>query len=197
LPIECKVSLEPTPLPKNKGIALKIVTAIFALLVVLDLSRSNIAQADQDNPWATLNFLQGTWAANVDGGSAGARSRGLYAFEYELKQHVLSRVSKSPVSCEGPTKFDCEHSDLLYIYQDAEGQPLKAIYFDNEGHVIHYNVSTPDATTVVFLSDASSNGPQFRLTYQRKDLTMYGKFQMRMPGQEEWKSYLEWSGPRQ
>ncbi len=53
------------------------------------------------------------------------------------------------------------------------------------------------ATTVVFLSDASSNGPQFRLTYQRKDLTMYGKFQMRMPGQEEWQSYLEWSGPRQ
>ncbi len=176
---------------------MKIVTALFALFVLVDLSSNNIAQADQNNPWLALNFLQGTWEANAEGGSAGAQSSGLYAFEYELKQHVLSRVSKSPVSCKGPATFDCEHSDLLYIYQDAEGQPLKAIYFDNEGHVIHYNVSTPDATTVVFLSDASSNGPQFRLTYQRKDLTMYGKFQMRMPGQEEWKSYLEWSGPRQ
>jgi hypothetical protein len=39
------------------------------------------------------------------------------------------------------------------------------MYFDNEGHVIHYNVSTPDATTVVFLSDASGAGPQFRLMY--------------------------------
>ncbi len=28
------------------------------------------------------------------------------------------------------------------------------------------------------------------------NLTMYGKFQVRMPGQEEWKSYLEWSGAR-
>jgi len=190
-------SLELAPLPKHKGIALKMVTALFALLVVLDLSSSNIALADQDNPWLALNFLQGTWAANAEGGSAGARSTSLYAFEYELKQHVLSRVSKSPVTCKGPAKFDCEHSDLLYIYQDAEGQPLKAIYFDNEGHVIHYNVSTPDATTVVFLSDASGTGPQFRLMYQRKNLTMYGKFQMRMPGQEDWKSYLEWSGARQ
>jgi len=176
---------------------LKIITALFALVVMLDLSSSSIARAAEDNPWLALNFLQGTWAANADGGSAGARSYGLYAFEYELKQHVLSRVSKSPVSCKGPVTFDCQHSDLLYIYQEAEGQPLKAIYFDNEGHVIHYNVSTPDATTVVFLSDVSGTGPQFRLTYQRKNLTMYGKFQMRMPGQEEWKSYLEWSGARQ
>ncbi len=176
---------------------MKITTALFALFVMLDLSSSNIARAAQDNPWLALDFLQGTWAANADGGSTGARSYGLYAFEYELKQHVLSRVSKSPVRCKGPTTFDCEHSDLLYIYQEAEGQPLKAIYFDNEGHVIHYNVSTPDATTVVFLSDVNGTGPQFRLTYQRKNLTMYGKFQMRMPGQQEWKSYLEWSGARQ
>jgi len=189
--------LELEPLPTHKGIAFKIVTALFALLVALDLSSSTIALADQDNPWQALNFLQGTWAANAEGGSAGAHSSGLYAFEYELRQHVLSRVSKSPVACKGPAKFDCEHSDLLYIYQDAEGGPLKAIYFDNEGHVIHYTVSTPDATTVVFLSDASSTGPQFRLIYQRKALTMYGKFQTRMPGQEEWKSYLEWSGTRQ
>jgi len=184
-------------LSKHKGTALKIVTALCALFVMLDLSCSDIALADQNDPWQALNFLQGTWAANVDHGSAGVQSSGLYAFEFELKHHVLSRVSKSPVNCKGPATFDCEHSDLLYIYQDAEGRPLNAIYFDNEGHVIHYTVSTPDATTVVFLSDAGGPGPQFRLMYQRKALTMYGKFQMRMPGQEEWKSYLEWSGAKQ
>jgi hypothetical protein len=73
---------------------------------------------------------------------------------------------------------------------------MKAIYFDNEGHVIHYDVSTPDPTTAVFLSDASATGPQFRLTYQRKNSTMSGKFQVRMPGQTEWQSYLEWSGDK-
>jgi hypothetical protein len=102
LPIECMVNLELDPLQKHKGTALKIVTALFALFVLVDLSSNNIAQADQNNPWLALNFLQGTWEANAEGGSAGAQSSGLYAFEYELKQHVLSRVSKSPVSCKGP-----------------------------------------------------------------------------------------------
>ena len=75
-----------------------------------------------------------------------------------------------------------------------ENQPLKAIYFDNEGHVIHYDVSTPDSTTAIFLSETSPSAPQFRLVYVLKDAVMSGKSQMRMPGQMEWKSYLEWSG---
>ena len=74
------------------------------------------------------------------------------------------------------------------------GQPLKAIYFDNEGHVIHYDVSTPTPTTVTFLSDPATPAPQFRLVYEKKDSVMFGKFQMHMPGQTDWKSYLEWSG---
>jgi hypothetical protein len=82
------------------------------------------------------------------------------------------------------------------VFQNAPGQPLKAIYFDNEGHVIHYDVSTPTPAKVVFLSDTSTPGPQFRLTYELKDSVMSGKFQMQMPGQSEWKSYLEWSGPK-
>lgn len=175
---------------------MKLVLMWIALFAVQNLAAGNAAHAAPADPWEPLNFLQGVWEANAQGGSAGAHSSGLYAFEFELKRHILSRVSKSPTTCAGPESFDCEHSDLLYIYQDADGQPLKAIYFDNEGHVIHYDVSTPDPTTVVFLSDASAMGPQFRLTYQRKNSTMFGKFQMRMPGQADWKSYLEWSGDK-
>ena len=78
----------------------------------------------------------------------------------------------------------------------APGEPLKAIYFDNEGHVIHYNVSAPDATTAQFLSESSQRGPQFRLIYELKGSTMSGKFEMRMPGNADWKSYLEWSGKK-
>ncbi len=81
-----------------------------------------------------------------------------------------------------------EHGDLLYVYQDAPGGTYKAIYFDNEGHVIHYEVSMPSATSVVFLSD------QFRLSYELKGSTMIGKFQARAPGQAAFTSYLEWSG---
>jgi hypothetical protein len=58
-------------------------------------------------------------------------------------------------------------------------------------------VSIPTPTTAIFLSDASQPGPQFRLIYELKGSTMYGKFQMQMPGQTEFKSYLEWSGPKE
>jgi len=32
--------------------------------------------------------------------------------------------------------------------------------------------------------------------YELKDAVMQGKFQMRMPGQKDWKSYLEWTGSK-
>ena len=143
-----------------------------------------------------MGFLEGTWYAHAQAGSAGAQSNGTYTFKPELKHHVLVRSSEAYAACKGPASFDCEHSDVLYVYQEAESQPLKAIYFDNEGHVIHYAVSTSDSSTAVFISDASSSGPQFQLVYQLKDKVMSGKFQMRMPGQTEWKSYLEWSGAK-
>ncbi len=34
----------------------------------------------------------------------------------------------------------CAHRDLFYVFQDSPGAPLKAIYFDAEGHVIQYDV---------------------------------------------------------
>jgi hypothetical protein len=113
----------------------------------------------------------------------------------ELRDHIMARHGDLS-QCKGPADFDCGHGDLLYIYHDSSTQPLKAIYFDNEGHVIHYDVSTPSPASVIFLSDSSQPGPQFRLVYELKDQIMYGKFQMRMPGQQDWKSYLEWSGAR-
>jgi len=145
------------------------------------------------DPLTPLSFLEGNWEAKGQGG--GASANGSYSFQRELGGHVLARHSRT-ADCKGPASFDCEHGDLLYVYTDGPGQPLKAIYFDSEGHVIHYAVSTPNATTVVFLSDAAQPGPQFQLVYMRQDAIMAGKFQMKMPGQPDWKSYLEWSGAR-
>src|SRR5258708_27697540 len=145
--------------------------------------------------WKPLEFLIGTWAAKTQGGSAGAAGSGVYSFQLELKGNVLARHA-STVGCKGPADFNCEHGDLLYVYRDAPEQPYKAIYFDNEGHVIHYDVSTPAPASVIFLSSPSQPGPQVRLTYELKGTVMNGKFQMRMPGQTEFRSYLEWSGEK-
>jgi hypothetical protein len=137
----------------------------------------------------------GTWEAKTQAAPAEVSALGSYTFRKELGGHVLARHS-SASGCKGPADFDCEHGDLLYVFQDAPGQALQAIYFDNEGHVIHYGVSTPSAGTVIFLSEASVSGPQFRLVYELKTGVMSGKFQMRMPGKAEWMSYLEWSGAK-
>jgi len=145
--------------------------------------------------WKAFAFLLGTWEASTRGGSAGAAASGTYSFQPELRGHVLARHSTNS-GCTGPDAFDCAHSDLLYVYQDLPSQAYKAIYFDNEGHVIHYDVTTPTPASAVFLSDPSQPGPQYRLTYELKDSTMHGKFQMKLPGQTEFKSYLEWSGAK-
>jgi hypothetical protein len=159
------------------------------------IAQNASSSAPAPAPWKSLEFLIGTWEAKTKSGTAGAVSSGTYSFQTELKDHLLARHSTNS-GCKGPADFDCLHGDLLYIYRDAPGQPYKAIYFDNEGHVIHYDVSTPASATVVFQSDKSQAGPQFRLSYERKGTTMSGKFQMRMPGQTEFTSYLEWSGEK-
>jgi len=147
------------------------------------------------DPWKSLQFLIGTWEAHTQGGSAGAAGAGTYTFGPELRNHVLARHSSSE-KCKGPADFDCGHADLLYVYAEAPGESYKAIYFDSEGHVIHYDVSVPSPTMAILLSEASRPGSQFRIVYELKGATMYGKFQVRAPGQTEFQSYLEWSGAK-
>jgi hypothetical protein len=166
--------------------------AVLVALFVLTASLNAQTPKSAADPLQSLSFLLGTWDAHAQG-MTGAAANGSYTFRLELGNHILARHSFTS-GCKGPADLDCEHGDLLYVYADAPRQALKAIYFDNEGHVIHYDVSTPDPSTAVFLSDPSSPGPQFRLVYSLKDTVMSGKFQMHMPGQTEWRSYLEWSG---
>jgi len=162
------------------------------ILGFLVLRQSGIAASEASDPWQALHFLEGTWEAHTAGGGAAAGALGWYSFTKELKGHVLARHGEVS-GCQAPREFDCQHTDLLYVYQELPGQPLAAIYLDNEGHVLHYEVSVPAPDTVVFLS-AAGHGPQFRLTYQLEKGVMSGKFQMRAPGQKDWNSYLEWSG---
>ena len=152
--------------------------------------------AAKTDPWFGLRFLLGSWSAKTFGGVAQAQVSASYSFRMELRDHVMARHSRSG-SCSAPDDFDCLHNDLLYIYPAANGTALEAIYFDNEGHVIHYSVSSPKPGTAVFLSDPAQPGPQYRLSYTLLDGVMTGQFEMKMPGQTEFTSYLEWSGKRQ
>jgi hypothetical protein len=174
--------------------------AALALLTTCGVSAQTQAKppapaAAKTDPWVSFRFLLGSWEAKTTGGVAQAQASASYAFRLELRDHVLARHS-SIGSCNSPDDFDCRHSDLLYLYGAGNGPTLQAIYFDNEGHVIHYDVTTPKAGSVVFLSQAAQPGPQYRLSYELVEGTMNGKFELRMPGQADFMTYLEWSGKR-
>ena len=56
----------------------------------------------------------------------------------------------------------------LIVYREPGAVKLRAIYFDSEGHVIHYAVDpSADGNAVQFLSDPSTSYPRYRLTYTK------------------------------
>jgi hypothetical protein len=175
-----------------------IIVLVFALTSCVFVS----AQMSQDDSgkWKPLNFLLGTWEARTAAATAdkSPQASGSYTFATELHGTVLARHSSAD-NCKGPADFNCAHQDLLYLFHDqaagANDSGIRAIYFDGEGHVIHYTVSLPAANTAVFQSEPAP-GPQFRLIYELSGGVMKGKFQVAAPGQTEYKSYLEWSGKR-
>jgi hypothetical protein len=173
--------------------------AAMALLTVCCVSAQNQPTAPASvkaDTWAGIRFLLGSWQAKTTGGVAQAQASAGYSFRLELRDHIMARHSRSG-ACSAPDDFNCQHSDLLYIFPASTGQALEAIYFDNEGHVIHYAVSTPKPGTAVFLTDPAQPGPQYRLDYTLLYGVMTGQFEMKMPGQADFTSYLEWSGKRQ
>ena len=89
-----------------------------------------------------------------------------------------------------------KHEDLLIVYRGAGGKHTKAIYFDNEDHVIQYTVTlSDDKKSLVFLSDPDPSAPRFRLTYTKdKDESLRIKFEFAPPGKpDEFKTYAEGS----
>ena len=79
------------------------------------------------------------------------------------------------------------HDDLMIIYRDSEKGSFRAIFFDNEGHVIHYAIqASPDENSFQFLSDASPNSPRFRLTYSKSGPKVLDiKFELAPPGKPD------------
>ncbi len=170
---------------------MKKLLPIASLLLALPALAQTAPTADA---WAPLAFLEGAWNATSTGPD-GKPASGAYEFRRELGGHALSRHTVAGPRCTDPADAACLHGDQLTVFQDQPGHPLKALYIDNEGHVIHYTVSTPAPNDVVFLSD-NTNGPRFRLEYRLDHGEMAGKFQIQMPGQPDWHSYLEWSGAK-
>jgi hypothetical protein len=158
--------------------------------MALALASALGAQAPKPAPaadaFAPVRFLVGAWqgeGVGVPGQSSGAAS-----FRFELEGKTLIRRSFAD-SAAGHGRPASHHEDLMTLFE--EGGHLKALYLDNEGHIIHYLVA-PVPGGVAFTSEPGP-GPRFRLSYlQQADGLVTVRFEMAPPAAPEgFKTYLE------
>jgi hypothetical protein len=160
--------------------------------VLLATSLSAQQSKNADN-WEAFRFLLGDWTG--EGTGTPGEATGGFSFSFDLEGKILIRKSRAdyPATKDKPAY---SHTDLMVIYQEPDGKATRAIYFDNEGHVIHYEVSlSKDQTTLTFLSDASPSAPRFRFTYNKaKNDSLTFQFDIAPPGKPEaFSKYLEGS----
>jgi hypothetical protein len=135
------------------------------------------------NSWDQLEFLMGNWSSPVSG-QPGQGVSGSTTFSYELNKQVMLRKSRAEFAPQPGETKGLVHEDLLIIYQQPGEPKLRAIYFDNEGHIIHYTLSFPARQPgVVFESEASETSPSARLVYElAEDTSLVTEFFVAAPG---------------
>lgn len=128
---------------------------------LIALLMSMVCQSQTVNKWENWQWLLGTWKG--EGSGKPGRGEGSFAFSMDLDQNIIIRKNHAEYGT-GDNTNKSVHEDLMIIYPSPETKSSKAIYFDNEGHVIEYQVSFSDSS-IVFTSNRTGNMPVFRLTY--------------------------------
>lgn len=160
----------------------------FILLSITFLAASLSFGQGNDSRWEKLNSLIGDWKG--EGSGKPGEGGGHFSFKLDLNENILIRTSHTeyPATKDKPLIV---HDDLMIVYPDNSGNPNRAIYFDNEGHVINYSVTFPNDNDIVFTSDRIPNVPVFKLTYSKIDDNLENvKFEMSNDG-EKFITYIE------
>ncbi len=131
--------------------------------------------------WGPVQFLVGRWTG-VGSGEPG-KGTGAFSFTPDLDRHVLVRKSfaEYPPAAGKPAY---RHEDLTVVYRDPNSHQLRALYFDNEDHVIPYSVEAR-GERIVFSSEGTRDVARYRLTYSPAGpdrVTL--KFEIAPPGQD-------------
>ena len=151
------------------------------------------APAAERGGWDSLRFLLGEWEA----APRADQSTGRFSFSIDLGGALLVRRNHAEYPArEG--RPASTHDDQMYIYREGDTPSLRAIYFDTEGHVIHYATERLADGQVTFVSDATPGAPRFRLSYTKTaDGKLNGSFEIAPPGKPDaFSKYLEWVGQR-
>lgn len=175
-----------------------IVFVIFSMsLVSFWMSYSAAQETRPADSFDQLQYLTGDWIGEGGGNSPGQGTGG-FSFALDLQGKIMVRRNYADYPATGD-KPASRHDDLMIIYRETPASPLKAVYFDSEGHVIDYSVEiSSDSGRIVFVTDAGSPGPRFRLSYIKSDENNVGiKFEMAPPDRpEEFSAYIDASAHR-
>jgi len=161
-----------------------------AVVVLLTLAAAS-AWAETPKALQPLQFLVGTWKA--EGGGAPGQGSGSFAFIRSLQDRVLLRTNTAEYpAAEGQPAS--RHDDLMVLYVSDTGD-VRADYYDSEGHVIRYAATAVTERELTLVSEASSNGPRFRLSYKLGDGgALAGAFDVAPPGKPDaFAPYLHWT----
>jgi len=161
-----------------------MIRSIGVVVLVLFSSAFTRAQSGDSTAWNDLRFLLGEWVG-AGGGTGSGQGSGWSTFSFDLQGRVIVRKNHA----EYPAAKDRQsftHDDLMIIYRETGRYP-RAIYLDNEGHVIYYSVeSSNTGRRVTFLSDSTSRGPRYRLSYSASGAdTLAFEFDIAPPGKPD------------
>lgn len=160
-------------------------------LTITILTYFTASFGQQNSTWDKWNSYIGNWIG--EGSGKPGQGGGTFSFSLNLDNNVLIRKSHSEYpSPEGKVQI---HEDLMIIYLDINKNPSRAIYFDNEGHTINYQISYTDKT-IILTSDRVPNSPVFRLVYSMLDYeTCNTRFELSQDG-EKFTPYIEGNSKR-
>jgi hypothetical protein len=144
----------------------------------------------------SLGFLIGKWIG--EGSGEPGQGTGAFTFGLDLQGKILIRRNHAdyPATKDKPAY---SHDDLMVMYEEP-GDSLRAVYFDNEGHVINYGVYLlRKPKSVTFVSEIKPSAPRFRLTYvHSNDDRLKISFEIAPPGKPDaFAPYIEASAHRE
>ena len=141
---------------------MRLAVAVVATILLSAAIGASGRQASNDAPsWDRWAFVLGEWVADGSGSPGQGTARFSFAFDLERRILVRKNHNEFPASAGRPAAV---HDDLLIAY--PEGSRTRAVYFDNEDHVIYYTLEpSSDAKALTLVSDKAAGAPRFRLVY--------------------------------
>ena len=160
----------------------KFILFLGTFIILFFIKYSYTQQIENDSTWLNWKFLIGNW----EGKSSGDPGNGIgnFSFKFDLDGNVLIRNGHTVFPPQNG-RAELVHDDLLIVYKNKSGQPNKAVYFDNEGHILYYNIEySENDSDIILISDSGPGEPIMRLSYKKLDDNDVNiKFEAAMPNE--------------